>query len=425
MTGLYALKPWYARRLRRVLDALVARRVRPTAVTWAGVGFGATAGVAIAAGRPGVTAGLVVAGLLAARLACANLDGSLARAPAEPVLAAHSPTSSAIAVRSVALAGCLAFAPPLLVAVAGLASVLPSWVSLAGVSAGAPRVQGGPVGKTERALLLVLVAFTGWVVPLLLAWIAGCSARPPCCACALPRGSSTLSAQPSAAVDERRGAGRGALRRRRAGSQRRGRGRLGPTRADCALVDLVPDRADRWWRPARGTDGAVTTLASVLGVVAAWEFARMTALRAPERVLLMGVVGTLPVLAALSPGRFDRSPAPAPDVVRAADDRAWRDLGCCGREHGPVRVGLARRAIRAGPAGRRPCLGAGAGRVDRRCRRLGGRASGARPVPVAAVPGQALERCARWWCGRARRRRAARIAHRRERRRGGRRGASR
>ncbi|MET0740272.1 MAG: phosphatidate cytidylyltransferase [Candidatus Nanopelagicales bacterium] len=49
---------------------------------------------------------------------------------------------------------------------------------------------------------------------------------------------------------------------------------------------------------------AVTTLASVLGVVAAWEFARMTALRAPERVLLMGVVGTLPVLAALSPGRL-------------------------------------------------------------------------------------------------------------------------
>ncbi|MET0740273.1 MAG: CDP-alcohol phosphatidyltransferase family protein [Candidatus Nanopelagicales bacterium] len=175
MTGLYALKPWYARRLRRVLDALVARRVRPTAVTWAGVGFGATAGVAIAAGRPGVTAGLVVAGLLAARLACANLDGSLARTTGQA--GPRGALANELGDRGaelVALAGCLAFAPPLLVAVAGLASVLPSWVSLAGVSAGAPRVQGGPVGKTERALLLVLVAFTGWVVPLLLAWIAGC-----------------------------------------------------------------------------------------------------------------------------------------------------------------------------------------------------------------------------------------------------------
>ena len=175
MNGLYALKPWYARRLRRVLDTLIARRVRPTAVTWVGVGLGALAGVVIAAGRPGVAAGLAVAALLAARLACANLDGSLARATGQ--VGPRGALANEVGDRGAelaALAGCLAVAPPLVVAVAALASLLPSWVSLAAASAGAPRIQGGPVGKTERALLLVLLALTGWVLPLLLVWILGC-----------------------------------------------------------------------------------------------------------------------------------------------------------------------------------------------------------------------------------------------------------
>jgi len=57
--------------------------------------------------------------------------------------------------------GCLAIAPAWLVLAAALAATLPSWVALAGAAAGLGRVQGGPVGKTERCLLLTLLAGTG------------------------------------------------------------------------------------------------------------------------------------------------------------------------------------------------------------------------------------------------------------------------
>ncbi|MYW10297.1 phosphatidate cytidylyltransferase, partial [Streptomyces sp. SID2563] len=71
------------------------------------------------------------------------------------------------------LAGFLALAPLWLVALAGLAATLPSWVSLAGAAAGAPRRNGGPVGKTERCLLVVIAAASGWAVPVLAVIAAG------------------------------------------------------------------------------------------------------------------------------------------------------------------------------------------------------------------------------------------------------------
>jgi CDP-diacylglycerol--glycerol-3-phosphate 3-phosphatidyltransferase len=169
LLGLYALKPWYAGRLAGVRRWLAGRRVSPDAVSGAGVLAGAGAGAALAwLPGPGPYAGLAVAALLAARLACANLDGALARETGRTtrrgaVLNEVSDRAAELA----ALAGCLALADAWLVAAAALAATLPSWVALAGAAAGAPRVQGGPVGKTERCLLLALIAFTGWVVPLL------------------------------------------------------------------------------------------------------------------------------------------------------------------------------------------------------------------------------------------------------------------
>jgi hypothetical protein len=46
-------------------------------------------------------------------------------------------------------------------------------VALAGAAAGRPRVQGGPVGKTERCLLLALMAFSGFPVVFLTVLAAG------------------------------------------------------------------------------------------------------------------------------------------------------------------------------------------------------------------------------------------------------------
>lgn len=166
--GLYALKPWYADRLTSVLAALVRRHVTPNTVSAVGVAFGALAGVALAV-LPGGYAALAVAPLLALRLAAANLDGNLARITGRrsrwgAVVNELGDRAAELAV----LAGCFAFAPAWLVLGAMLAASLPSWVSLAGAAAGHERLNGGPVGKTERCLLLVgVAAVQGAAVPLI------------------------------------------------------------------------------------------------------------------------------------------------------------------------------------------------------------------------------------------------------------------
>jgi CDP-diacylglycerol---glycerol-3-phosphate 3-phosphatidyltransferase len=175
--GLYSFKPWYAGRLAPVRRWLVAASVPPAAITIAGILFGGAAGAALATLRPGPVIGLTVAALLALRLACANLDGGVARdahraTPFGSVLNELGDRAAELA----ALAGCLAVAPPALVLAAALAATLPSWVALAGAAAGLGRIQGGPVGKTERCLLLVLIAGTGLSVVFLAVLAAGSAA---------------------------------------------------------------------------------------------------------------------------------------------------------------------------------------------------------------------------------------------------------
>src|SRR5580700_8288131 len=172
--GLYSFKSWYARRLAPVRRWLVAANVPPAVITMTGIGFGAGAGGVLALMRPGPAAGAAVAALLAARLACANLDGGVARdgdrtTPFGAVLNEIGDRAAELAV----LAGCLALAPAALVLAAALAATLPSWVALAGAAAGLGRIQGGPVGKTERCLLLALIAGLGHPVAFLTVLGAG------------------------------------------------------------------------------------------------------------------------------------------------------------------------------------------------------------------------------------------------------------
>src|ERR1700691_3379675 len=164
--GLYSFKSWYARRLAPVRRRLVAANVPPSLITMTGICFGA--GAVLALLRPGAAAGAAVAALLAARLACANLDGGVARdgdraTPFGAVLNEIGDRAAELAV----LGGRLVLAPAALVLAAALAATLPSWVALAGAAAGLGRIQGGPVGKTERCLLLALIAAIGWPVALL------------------------------------------------------------------------------------------------------------------------------------------------------------------------------------------------------------------------------------------------------------------
>lgn len=173
MNGLYSLKPWYADRLAGLRAGCAARGVSPDTLTWAGVVCGGAAGAALAF-LPAPWAALPVAVLLAARLAFANLDGALARDTGRTtrrgaVLNELGDRAADLAT----LAGFLAVAPLWLVATAALAATLPSWLALAGAAAGAPRRNGGPVGKTERCLLVVLAAASAWYVPVLVVVAVG------------------------------------------------------------------------------------------------------------------------------------------------------------------------------------------------------------------------------------------------------------
>lgn len=167
--GLYAFKPWYTRRLTPIVNAAVAHQISPDVFTVAGVAAAGAAGVAVALGWwP------LAALFLALRLAGANLDGAVARArgvsrPWGFVVneigdrASDLLTFAGLAVWAARQHGPgLHFLswPVLMVMAAALAATLPTFASLAAAGAGAERRNGGPLGKTERCLfVLVATAF--------------------------------------------------------------------------------------------------------------------------------------------------------------------------------------------------------------------------------------------------------------------------
>ena len=177
MNGLYALKPWYTRRLGFIVDAAVDRQISPDVFTAVGVLAAGGAGAAIGQG-----CWPVAAVLLGLRLAGANLDGAVARA--RDVARPWGFVVNEIGDRAsdlLTFAGLAVWAarqpgpglhwlsrPVFLVLVAALAATLPTFTSLAGAGAGATRRNGGPLGKTERCLAAVIAT----AFPALLPWVA-------------------------------------------------------------------------------------------------------------------------------------------------------------------------------------------------------------------------------------------------------------
>jgi CDP-diacylglycerol---glycerol-3-phosphate 3-phosphatidyltransferase len=172
--GLYALKPWYTRRLTPVVNFAVARRISPDVFTVAGVLAAGLAGAAVALGWwP------LAALFLALRLAGANLDGAVARTggvsrPWGFVVneigdrASDLLTFAGLAVWAARQRGpglhWLSW-PVIMVLVAALAATLPTFASLAAAGAGAARRNGGPLGKTERCLFVVLATAFPIILP--------------------------------------------------------------------------------------------------------------------------------------------------------------------------------------------------------------------------------------------------------------------
>jgi CDP-diacylglycerol---glycerol-3-phosphate 3-phosphatidyltransferase len=175
--GLYALKPWYSEVLAGARDHLARRGVSPNTVTGAGVCCGAAAGLVLAVVSSPPLAAALVALLLAARLAAANLDGALARQSGRSTRwGAVCNELGDRAAELAVLAGCFALAPAWLVLLTMVAASAPSWVALAGAAAGARRINGGPVGKTERCLLLTVLAAVPAHAGVVLALLAAGSA---------------------------------------------------------------------------------------------------------------------------------------------------------------------------------------------------------------------------------------------------------
>lgn len=171
MKGLYALKPWYTRRLNGIVNYAVAHRISPDVFTAAGIAAAVGAAVFVALGWWPLA--LI---FLALRLAGANLDGAVARARgvARPwgfvVNEIGDRKSDLIVFIGLAVWAARQSGPgldwlswPVLwVLAAALAATLPTFASLAAAGAGATRRNGGPFGKTERCLAVVVM--TAWPV---------------------------------------------------------------------------------------------------------------------------------------------------------------------------------------------------------------------------------------------------------------------
>lgn len=174
MQGLYALKPWYSRRLATFTTAAVRRGVSPDVFT--AIGMVGAALAALVIWRGWWWAAIIA---LAMRLGGANLDGAVARArgvsrPWGFVLNEIGDRSSdllmfaGLAALAARVEGDWADTSVLLVVVAALMATLPTFASLAAAGAGATRRNGGPFGKTERCALAVLAT----AFPALLPWWA-------------------------------------------------------------------------------------------------------------------------------------------------------------------------------------------------------------------------------------------------------------
>ena len=161
MRGLYAAKPWFTRQLEGFVTVAVNRGWSPDAFTAVGVAFAAVAAGGLLVGWwPLVLIGLV------GRLAGANLDGAVARArgvsrPFGFVLnEIGDRASDLLPLAALSILAWQTGSVPALVAalVAMTAASWPTFISLSAAAAGAPRINGGPFGKTERTLTVFLMS---------------------------------------------------------------------------------------------------------------------------------------------------------------------------------------------------------------------------------------------------------------------------
>jgi CDP-diacylglycerol--glycerol-3-phosphate 3-phosphatidyltransferase len=162
---LYSLKPWFSKILKPILKVSLRAKISPDFYSLLNICFGALAGLGVYWLNTWV---VLVAVVL--RLACANLDGALARA--KSMQTSKPPSRLGFAKNEIGdrladfsmMAGlaflsetCLVGKQALTVLLAVFITAIPTLISLIGVSKGIQRINGGPMGKTERAFTVVMI----------------------------------------------------------------------------------------------------------------------------------------------------------------------------------------------------------------------------------------------------------------------------
>ena len=162
MNGLYALKPRFSEALTGVRRHCITAGISPSLLTWLGVLAGVGAGITLATQGPGIVTALLVGALVVVRLACANLDGGVARqtGTSTPWGAVENELGDRLADFAL-LAGLVWLLPLSWAGFVLLAATLPSWIALSVAAAGGTRRNGGLMGKTERCAVAVFAALTG------------------------------------------------------------------------------------------------------------------------------------------------------------------------------------------------------------------------------------------------------------------------
>lgn len=154
--NLYALKPWFVRRLGRTVALADRRGVTPDQVTALGAGLGVATGAAVAAGTVWPLAWVAVAPLAIARLAANAVDGQLARGTGAATRRGAVANELADRVGDLAALAPLALVAPLATAVLLVALLLAEWASALHWAVHHERRYAGPFGKPDRMVVLAL-----------------------------------------------------------------------------------------------------------------------------------------------------------------------------------------------------------------------------------------------------------------------------
>lgn len=177
MASLYDLKPRFQALLHPLVRALLGAGLSPNSVTLAALALSVAAGAAVAVWPASPWALGALAPVLLLRMALNVLDGMMARAGglASPLGLALNEVGDILADAALYLPFALALGVhPLLAGGFVLLAAAGEAAGLAGQAAGGARRYDGPMGKSDRAAmlgLLALVAAFGWLPPGWADWI--------------------------------------------------------------------------------------------------------------------------------------------------------------------------------------------------------------------------------------------------------------